>query len=147
MTLSDHLKRGKIRSAHAAVSIVSMGLLTVFLHVWLWPEIDAPRYFYALSGAAFVGLLLTSAVPRVGSKATEHDIYSGIATIPMAGITLGVYLDQQAHSLVRILAIVTTIYAVFIAAKLLTLSMKNYLVYQFIGYGMFHVTLLTLTYV
>ncbi len=144
-TISDHMASGTPKKMYTASTLIYIPIILLFLWSWFLPTLSGSMFDYILVIVAGICLMLTSIIPREGSKALPHDLLANVL-----GLSLYILVAHLAFSstsgYVRVASITILASILLIATLLREKDHRNYLLAQILYYGLMHVLIIFLTY-
>lgn len=143
--ISDHVASGTPRKIYNPTAILSMTLFLIFCYGWLFPEYEIGPLGYILIGIAYVGMVITTFLPRI-SYLVPHDMSAGLAGSAISFILLLFVFNDNVTEGVRMLIVLTYAIMAITGPFMLHKHRKNFFMYQLAYFLSFHICIVFLAY-
>jgi hypothetical protein len=144
--ISDHVTTGFFRKLYLVLSLISFMLFFMFGLFWLLPEFNSNVVGYVLLVIALIAEVITTLVPRLGTRIKAHDTFANIAGTTASLILPLLALSSVTNNIQDIVLWSTTATIVAIGIYIREVNRSNYLHFQVLFYVLFHSAILFVAY-
>ncbi len=143
--ISDHVASGTPRRIYTPTTTISMTLFLIFCFTWLFPEYGIGPAGYVLVGIAYIGMIITTFLPRI-SYLVSHDTSAGLAGTAISFLLLLFVFNESVLQSVRVVIILSYVLMATTGPLLLNKNRKNFFLYQTTYFAVFHACIVLLAY-